>query len=100
MKKQLLPPGTVVRIKKCSPKIMVCGFVLKDKNGNLYDYAGVIYPAGIDDPKNILLFNSDDIETVCYIGFQDDEQRAFGSALSQKWEEYSAEYLSLEENLI
>ena len=74
--KELLPVGSVVLLKDSTKRLMICGRAqsLVDKKSKVYDYSGCYFPEGIIDAKDLFLFDSDDIETVYFIGLQDQEE--------------------------
>lgn len=74
----LLPIGSIVKLKKSTTPVMVCGITqaVKSKEDMLYaDYIGVVYPQGFINFHSMILFNHDSIENVIFRGF-DDEKRA------------------------
>lgn len=78
MYKNLLPIGSVVLLKGGDKKIMVCGRIqAKDGENAIYDYSACYYPEGIVDPSSMFFFNRDAIDTVYFIGFQDEDELNF-----------------------
>lgn len=78
MYKNLLPIGSVVLLKGGDKKIMVCGRIqAKDGENAIYDYSACYYPEGIVDPSSMFFFNRDAIDTVYFIGFQDQDELNF-----------------------
>ena len=78
MYKNLLPIGSVVLLKGGDKKIMVCGRIqAKDGEKAIYDYSACYYPEGIVDPSSMFFFNRDAIDTVYFIGFQDEDELNF-----------------------
>lgn len=80
--KMLLPAGTVVLLKGASKKIMIIGYlqikeVLSSGEVLAYDYVAVPYPEGFMSESEMLLFDHEDIETVYFQGFADDERKLF-----------------------
>lgn len=83
--KQLLPIGSIVRLKDGEKRLMIVGIMQTDAGGDgtEYDYLGVLYPEGhIGEPFQYL-FNHVDIETVVFQGFQDEERMEFLEKLSK-----------------
>ena len=83
-RKNLLPIGSVVLLKNATIRIMIIGFSPsitssseKYKDKNEWDYCGCMYPAGLLAPDQILVFDHSQIETIFFIGYQDDEQINF-----------------------
>ena len=75
----VLPIGSVVLLKNSSKKLMITGFaqVSADDPNKIYDYVGCVFPEGFLGPDQTFLFDSHQIETVFFIGYQDQEQMAF-----------------------
>ena len=73
----LLPIGSVVLLKDSTKKTMITGVVqgrkLEDGTMKVYDYCGVVYPEGNVSPDKTLLFNGEQIDSVYFIGYQDNE---------------------------
>lgn len=66
--------GSVVKLdKESASKIMIVGHNIHNKKDDqVYQYAGVLLPAGIPETNSFLLFNQDDVQQVLYIGYQTD----------------------------
>ncbi len=79
MLKQVLPIGTIVLLKDAEKRLMVVGYQQKKNHEatQVYDYIGCVYPEGYVGPKEMILFNHDDIEYTFALGFQNEEQTAF-----------------------
>ncbi len=76
----LLPIGSVVLLKNSTKRVMIIGVaqVSESENGRvIYDYAGCFYPEGYLGADKNFLFNTDQIEKLYAISYQDDEQLAF-----------------------
>lgn len=75
----VLPIGSVVLLKNSTKKLMITGFaqVSADDPNKIYDYVGCVFPEGFLGPDQTFLFDSPQIETVFFIGYQDQEQMAF-----------------------
>lgn len=86
MNRELLPIGTVVKIKGAEKLMMICGFCPTGpaKPGYVYDYSGFPYPEGYMDTLKIYQFDNEQIEKVAAIGYQDRETFEYMSALNQK----------------
>ena len=72
----ILPIGTVVKLKDINTKIIICGYCSESENESKYvwDYSGFGFPLGYTNPNMIVSFDSDQIETIITYGFQDEEQ--------------------------
>ncbi|HEX2947935.1 MAG TPA: DUF4176 domain-containing protein [Clostridia bacterium] len=91
---ELLPLGSVVLLKGGTKKVMICGrgqTKVDDSENTLYDYSACYYPEGIIDPKELFLFNNDDIDKVFYKGFEDDEELKFRKFAQEKMKELRGE---------
>ncbi len=86
--KDLLPIGSVVLLKEASKRLMICGRIQTcAENNKVYDYSGCLYPEGYLSPKDMYLFNNDDIDKVYYIGMQDEEEFKFRHYILSKVQE-------------
>ncbi len=79
MKEKYLPIGTVVLLKGGSHKVMINGYcaVAEDRKDKVFDYRGCPYPEGIMETNGVALFDIDQIDKVCYMGFRNDESLDF-----------------------
>ena len=66
--KELLPIGSVVRLKGATKRLMVTGVIQTDIDGNDYDYVGVLYPEGNVTQETQFLFQHSDIEDIVFRG--------------------------------
>lgn len=76
----LLPIGSVVLLKNSTKRVMIVGVLQQQKTEEgttLWDYSGCLYPEGYMGPDKSFLFNTDQIEKIFAIGYQDEEQFAF-----------------------
>lgn len=80
-----LPLGTVVMLKTATKRLMITGFcmIAKEDNSKMYDYSGCIYPEGIIDFEQIVLFNHDQIDKVYHMGLSDQEELNFKNKLNE-----------------
>lgn len=78
----LLPVGSVVRLKKSEKRVMIVGILLQS-DGVKYDYISVMYPEGFMDQNHMYLMNHEDIDKVEFIGFMDSEYQIFRSAVAK-----------------
>lgn len=86
MSRDLLPIGSVVYLKGAEKPMMICGFCPTGpaKPGYVYDYSGFPYPEGYMDTLKIYQFDSEQIEKVLALGYQDRETFVYMNALQQK----------------
>ncbi len=75
---KILPIGSVVKLKDAEKSIMIFGIMqtIKAIDGSTvkYDYIGVPYPVGYLSPKLNLGFNHEQIETVIFKGYDENEE--------------------------
>ena len=85
---ELLSIGSVVLLKNGTKKLMICGIKQTSvEDEQEYDYIGVMYPEGYIGGEYQFLFNHEDIETVCFKGFEDEERTTFINNLSAYYKE-------------
>ncbi|KNY26145.1 DUF4176 domain-containing protein [Pseudobacteroides cellulosolvens] len=86
--KELLPIGSVVLLKNGTKRLMICGRIqAKVDDDTLYDYCACYFPEGIINPRELFLFNNEDIDTVYFVGLQDVEEFEFRDYIKKKLEE-------------
>jgi hypothetical protein len=76
----LLPIGSVVLLKNSEKRVMIIGFCQVDSSdggGEIWDYAGCLYPEGYIGADKTFLFNGGQIDKIYAVGYQDEEQFAF-----------------------
>ncbi|MBS6646335.1 MAG: DUF4176 domain-containing protein [Clostridiaceae bacterium] len=82
--KSYLPIGSVVLLKEGKKRLMIYGRRQLVKDGERekeYDYSACLYPEGMLNSKDVVLFNHDQIQMIYFIGFQDIEELHFRSLL-------------------
>lgn len=74
----ILPIGTVVLLEGSDKKAMIIGVCqqLEGDNTRVWDYVGVPYPEGYLGSKYTFVFDGDQIQDICQLGYQDEEQKA------------------------
>lgn len=74
---QLLPVGSIVRLKRLPEhRFMIMGY-LQEIEGKVYDYLGTVYPTGLLDDKSCFGFQTDEIEDLEFMGYLDEDGKAF-----------------------
>ena len=75
MKDNILPLGSIVLLKNAQKKVMIIGYLGTSNqfDKKSFDYKACLYPEGMLDNNQILLFNNDAISQIYYIGCKDDE---------------------------
>ncbi|MGG5341238.1 DUF4176 domain-containing protein [Enterococcus sp. AZ192] len=71
--------GTIVYLKEGRTKVMIINrgpIVEKEGMSFLYDYAGCVYPLGMN-PEQVLYFNDDNIDKVIFEGYRDEDEERF-----------------------
>ena len=82
--KKYLPIGSVVLLKDSKKRIMIVGVKQKQVDSEkVWDYSACLYPEGILNPDKLFLFDSEQIERLYFIGFQDGEGLAFVEQLNK-----------------
>ena len=73
--KNYLPIGSIVKLKQGKVKLMIIGYCKTLRNGEIKekDYIACIYPLGLTDLDNLLVFNNEDIEIIEVSGKTSDE---------------------------
>ena len=81
--KELLPIGSVVKLKDATKRLMIRGVIQTDIDGNDYDYIAVLYPEGNVTQETQFLFQHTDIEDIIFRGYEDDEREGFLNRLAE-----------------
>ncbi len=82
---RFLPLGTVVLLKNGTKKIMITGYccIGQEYKDKVFDYSGCMYPEGVINSNQVLMFNHDQIDKVFYVGYTDVESKEFGEHLKE-----------------
>ncbi|MFL0474911.1 DUF4176 domain-containing protein [Priestia sp. 179-F W1.4 NHS] len=73
---ELLPIGTVMKLKNVDKAVMVYGQYQKNVSNNItYDYIAVPYPEGNVSSDYNMFFNRNQIEKVLHVGYVTPESR-------------------------
>jgi len=73
--KKLLPLGSIVLLENGIKKMMIFGRLqLNEVDGQTYDYSGCFYPEGLLKNQKVFLFNEEDINTLVFKGFENEEE--------------------------
>lgn len=83
--KNLLPIGSVVKVKELDKKLAIMG-ILVNNAGVKYDYIAVPFPEGYIDAEHMYVFNHQEIETVEYLGYINSEFQIFRGTLAENLE--------------
>lgn len=95
MEEKYLPIGTVVLLKNGTKEVMItCYGIMPEGDiieageqvsgkGKMYDYGGCTYPEGMVSSDNLVIFNHDKIEKICYKGYETDAYKEFNETLKK-----------------
>lgn len=86
--RELLPIGSVVRVRDANKNMMIIGIAQIDGDEQ-YDYLAVLYPEGYLTDDQIYVFNHQDIEDISFLGFANAEHQVFRSELNEIIAEYN-----------
>lgn len=83
IEKQILPIGTICKLKNKSGNIMIIGFLKLEYSNTItkYDYFGCKYPEGMLLSNETTSFNDNDIESIIYEGYKDEKFNQFSEKL-------------------
>lgn len=85
--KQLLPIGSVIRLRGAKRDLMIFGIRQTKKNSQKeYDYVGVLWPEGNMGAETQVLFAHEDIENVVFTGYDTLDRQQFIERLSAFYE--------------
>ncbi|MBQ9072548.1 MAG: DUF4176 domain-containing protein [Bacilli bacterium] len=74
LNKIILPIGTIIKLIESDSKVMITGYLMKNKNtGYIYDYCGCEYPIGVKNKESNLYFDKRDISKIIKIGYINQE---------------------------
>lgn len=104
MTNEILPLGSVVRVKDVDEKVLIVGLysVVYDKDIIVYDYQAVSYPKGLTLSDRIYSFNTDDVIEIVHRGYESEDFINLKNKLVDgPYEETEDDYImdALEENL-
>jgi hypothetical protein len=82
---ELLPIGSVVRLKNATHDLMIIGYTpMRDENElKIFDYWGVFYPEGMLKAEQSFVFNRDQIDRVVNVGFSTDAEKEFRAKIDK-----------------
>ncbi len=86
MLEKYLPVGSIVLLTGGTKRLMITGYCMQteERPGVIYDYSGCLYPEGVIRSDVTSVFNHDQIERIDFVGFTDDEGKAFTDELNNK----------------
>ena len=83
MKEKYLPIGSVVILHGGQKALMITGYctVPNSQQNIMFDYSGCLYPEGFMTSNQAALFNHDQIEKICFLGYETDEEKQYNQKL-------------------
>ncbi|MBQ6497430.1 MAG: DUF4176 domain-containing protein [Bacilli bacterium] len=103
MEEKFLPIGTVVILKGGRRELMIMSYCVMpdgqgydkngeiDVNGKMFDYGACFYPEGMLTSDQMFVFNHDQIEKICFKGYETDAQKEISQILIGGMEEMEKE---------
>ena len=97
--KRFLPIGTVVLLKNGKRKLMITSYCIMpngdvyDKNGKvenvpkMFEYGACFYPEGMVTSDQLFAFNHDQIDKVCFKGYETEDSKELSTVLNKGLEE-------------
>ena len=74
----ILPIGSVVSLYGVERRVMVAGVrQVEPETGKTWDYCGCMYPEGIINTHELMLFDQKHIDSLYFMGFRDGEGLLF-----------------------
>lgn len=78
MNDNILPLGSVVKLKKAQKPIVVIGYLVKeDGSPKVWDYLACPYPIGVLDMEKNFVFQKEQIEKIIFKGYIDEAGQYF-----------------------
>ena len=93
---KFLPIGTVVLLKGGKREIMIVSYCIMpngdvydkdgkvDAEGKMYDYGACFYPEGMVTSDQLFAFNHEQIERVCFKGYETEAQKKFSDTIKEE----------------
>jgi len=80
--KRYLPIGSIVRLVDGEKRVMIYGRRQQENSSeDIWDYIACLYPEGNISEEYMYLFNNEQIESVYFLGMQDEEEFEFQKRL-------------------
>ena len=95
---KFLPIGTVVLLKGGKKELMIMSYCIipsgeiydksgkVDSKGKVFDYGACFYPEGMVTSDQLFAFNHEQIEKVCYKGYETENQKEISEVLNGGFE--------------
>ena len=85
---KFLPIGSVVMLKNTKKPLMIMGYLQSfNVDSVVFDYIGCLFPEGVLLSNKNPLFNHNDIDTVIYRGYVNDDTVLFHALLKKGLED-------------
>ena len=95
--KDLLPLGSVVSLKDAPVTVMITEYFVKRQSPNekniinsdlfeVRDYKGILWPEGDINPYFDITFNHEDIDTIFFTGYINEESVSFLNDIEEQFE--------------
>lgn len=85
MNKDLLPVGTIVKVRFSKVEYMIFGFYIKDPNAEKpFDYCALPYPWGLLNLNDMVAFDRDVIKKVVHMGYVSEEEKQYKQELEEE----------------
>lgn len=93
---KFLPVGTVVILKNGKRELMITSYCVMpagevydksgqiDVKGQMFDYGACLYPEGLITSEQLFVFNHEQIDRICYKGYETDKQKEFSNMLKSE----------------
>lgn len=85
-KKDWMTIGSVVTLREGVKRLMIVGRIQRGGDGELYDYAGVLWPEGMVRSDRMYLFNHEDIEILWHYVLLETDEIHFREVLNEQVE--------------
>ena len=77
--------GTIVSLFNTKQRLMIAGYLQRNNQSDkIWDYVGVVYPAGFLTPNRMVLFDHEQVENIYYVGCQNVESLKFIDAIKKQ----------------
>jgi len=73
-----LPIGSVISLHGFERRVMVAGVrQVEAETGKTWDYCGCLYPEGVINSRELVLFDQKHVDSLYFLGFRDGEGLLF-----------------------
>lgn len=86
LREKYLPIGSVVLLQGATKRVMITGFASTspDTGERIFDYSGCVFPEGFYDYNQVCVFDHSQIQSISFIGLEDEEEKNFQIVLNKK----------------